>query len=266
MNIKPVEGRFEGKVAIVTGGYQGIGLGIVKRFLAEGGKVAYCGRSQEKIDAVKDELGENAFGMVCDVRCADQIKAFVDAAIEKFGTVDVLFNNAGVIERTAFYGMPIEELDNCYETNVKGTAMMAQALANYWIPKEIKGIIVNTGSINSVVASPSIPAYCASKGAVLLLTKAMAIDLGAYGIRVNCYGPATTRTPMTVKTTTNESRKDFFMSKLLVKRFAEPDDMAATACFLASDDAQYLAGAYIPVDAGTTSITGCLTPNIVITK
>lgn len=248
--------RFEDKVVIVTGGYQGIGLAVTKRFLAEGAKVVYCGRSQAKVDAVKDELGENAYGLVCDVRSMDQIKNMLAKALEVFGKVDILINNAGVIQRTAFKDMPIEELDICYETNVKGTAQCAKVLTDYWVENDIKGIIVNTGSINSLVGSPSIPAYCASKGAVLLLTKAMAIDLAPYGIRVNCYGPATTVTPMTEYTVNNPARKAFFMGKLNVKRFAEAEDMAACVTFLASDDASYLSGAYIPVDAGTTSMTG----------
>ena len=166
--------RFEGKVAIVTGGYQGIGLGIVKRLLSEDAKVVYCGRSQEKIDAVQGELGENALGVVCDVRNEEQIRNMLNVAVEAFGKVDVLVNNAGIIRRITFKDMPISDLDECYETNVKGTVLASQVLANYWIENGIKGVIVNTGSINSLVGSPGIPAYCASKGAVLLLTKGMA--------------------------------------------------------------------------------------------
>lgn len=248
--------RFEGKVAIVTGGYQGIGLGIVKHLLSEGAKVVYCGRSQEKIDAVQGELGENALGVVCDVRNEEQIRNMLNVAVEAFGKVDVLVNNAGIIRRITFKDMPISDLDECYETNVKGTVLASQVLANYWIENGIKGVIVNTGSINSLVGSPGIPAYCASKGAVLLLTKGMAIDLAPYGIRVNAYGPATTVSPITAATTSNPEKEKFFMSKLNVKRWAQPEDMAATVAFLASDDASYLSGAFIPVDAGTTSITG----------
>lgn len=252
-----VKDRFVGKVAIVTGGYQGMGECISKRFIEEGGKVCFCGRSAEKVAAMQEVLGENALGVVCDITNEEQVKAMVAAAEEKFGKIDVLFNNAGIIGRSKFLEMPMEELDRIMATNVKGTALVTQVVAKSMIAHNIAGAVVCTGSINSMIASPYIPAYCASKGAVNMLAKAMSVDLGPYNIRVNCYGPASSNTPMTIDTrTSNPEKVKLLSSKLSIKRWAEPEEMAAVALFLASDDASYMTGAFVPVDAGTTAMTG----------
>ena len=248
------EGRFIGKVAIVTGGYQGIGASISRRFVAEGGKVFLSGRSREKLDQfIASENNENIRGCVCDVADEESVKNMIAACISEYGKIDVVFSNAGVIRRNAFMDMPISDLDDCYNTNVRGTALVCQYAAKEMISRDIKGSIVCTASTNSMLASPGQPAYGMSKGAVNLLTKCMALDLSDYGIRVNCFGPAPTVTPMTAVTSANPEKVKMFTSGMDIHRFSEPEEMAAVALFLASDDASFMTGAFVPADGGATS-------------
>lgn len=246
-------GRFDGKVAIVTGGSSGIGEAIARRFVAEGGKVAIASVDEEGNSRVQKDLGSAALGVVCDVSDAAQVSSMVELVVGYFGHVDVLFNNAGVIGRTPFLEMPIEELDINYQVNVRGAALVGQAVARAMVAADRGGIIVNTASVNGVAVAKGIPAYCATKGAVVMLTKAMAYDLASFGIRVNAFAPTATNTPMTVGLRSNQEATAAFAAKLNPGRLAEPEEMAAAALFLASDDASFVSGTTLMVDGGLTS-------------
>lgn len=248
------ENRFTGKVAIVTGGYQGIGGAISKRFVAEGGMLMVAGRSQEKLDAFIAEVNsENIAGCVCDVSNEESVKNLIAKTTEIYGKIDIVFNNAGVMKRGNFLDMPIEDLDACYMTNVRGCALVSQYAVKEMIKQGIPGVIVNTASTNAMIASPGQPAYGTTKAAVNLLTKCMALDLAEHNIRVNAFGPGGTTTEMTKSTLANLEKLAMFLNRLDIKRYADPEEQAGVALFLASDDASFMTGAFVPVDGGITS-------------
>ncbi len=243
--------RFENKVALVTGGANGIGEAIVRRLVQEGAKVVIADIEGNTAKNLSDTLPESTYPVTVDVRNKAQVEAMVKAAIEKYGRIDLLFNNAGIMVYETFLEFSEETWDLIHDTNLKGCFLVGQAVAKAMVDKGIEGVIVNTASIASdIVAAPTTAGYASSKGGVLQLTKAMALDLAPYNIRVNCVGPGTTITRLTEKTRSNPERVADFLSKFTIKRFAEPSEIASVALFLASDDASYVSGTIYYADAG----------------
>ena len=244
------ENRFAGKVAVVTGAGQGLGEAIAQRLVAEGGKVIVAGYTAEKVVKVAESLGENAIAVQVDVRNKESVDAMAAKAIETFGKVDVLFNNAGRLVFTSLLEMSEETFDSVIEANVKGVFLTSQAIARIMVQSKIKGTIVNIASVASDIVLAGGIAYSASKGAVKQMTKVMALDLAPYDIRVNALGPGQIVTPMTEKSRANEEKMAFLKSQWAIKRPSEPEEQAAVALFLASDDASYMTGEIVYVDGG----------------
>lgn len=251
--------RLSGKVAIVTGGGTGIGRAIVLAFAREGAKVAIAGRRPEKLEEVAKEVngtGGDARAMVCDVTSAQAVQRLVDETEKAFGALNVLVNNAGTLSASTVETVTEEEFDRILATNVKGPFLMSRAVLPAF-RRSGGGAIVNIGSILGLVAMKDRVAYCASKGAVTLLTKAMALDHAHEKIRVNCICPSIVETEpvkgLFSKTDQGRKARDARIASLPLGRFGQPKDVAELAVFLASEESAWMTGTAIPIDGGLSA-------------
>ncbi|MHC1547626.1 SDR family NAD(P)-dependent oxidoreductase [Phyllobacterium sp. K27] len=246
----------DGKIAIVTGGAQGIGLGIARRFLQDGASVMIADiNDSQGAAAVKDlsALGKVRFSST-DVSSRLDVHNLVAGTVEAFGDVDILVNNAGIVHTADFLDLNEDDFDRVLRINLKGSFLCGQAVARHMV-KKIKngggvGSIVNMSSINAVVALPDQFAYSVSKGGVSQLTKVMALSLAPYGIRVNAVGPGSIKTQMLDTVNSDAAAKHRILSRTPLGRVGEPSEIAAVAAFLASDEASYITGQTIYADGG----------------
>lgn len=251
--------RLKGKVAIITGGGSGIGRGIALVFGREGAKVAVLGRRRELLDGVVKKLAESGAegrAIACDVTRSEETKRAVEEVEKAFGQVNVLVNNAGIWSASTVETISEQEWDRVIETNLKGTFLMSRAVLPA-LRRAGGGAIVNVGSVLGLVGMKERAAYCASKGAVTQLAKAMALDHAHENIRVNCVCPAIVETELVkgLFSETEEGRKTRAarIATLPLGRFGQPNDVAETAVFLASDESSWITGTAIPIDGGLTA-------------
>ena len=248
------------KVAIITGGNSGIGKATAELFVGEGARVCITGRNEIRCQEVVTEInktGGQAVFAIADVRSPDECRKTVEATLEAFGRVDILFNNAGVYFQDNAVDCPEEEWDLTIDINLKGTFLMSK----YVLPPMIKqgnGVIINNGSGWGIVGGNEAVSYCASKGGVVLMTKAMAIDHARQGIRVNCLCPGDVKTPMLdeearVQGMTWEEYHAQAVATRPMGRMGTLEEIAKAALFLASDDSSYMTGATLVVDGGGTA-------------
>ena len=174
----------------------------------------------------------------------------MDATLDKFGAIDVLVNNAAVLDTTEFLDIAEEDWDRIVRVNMKGYFLCAQAAARRIVQQGRGGVIINTSSVNAVVSIPNIAAYVACKGAVNQLTKTMALALAEYGIRVNGIGPGTILTDMSRQVMNDEAARRKILSRTPIGRLGDPKEIAAIAVFLASEEASYITGETIYADGG----------------
>jgi NAD(P)-dependent dehydrogenase (short-subunit alcohol dehydrogenase family) len=251
-----MENRFSGKVAVVTGSSHGIGLAAVEIFASQGAKVYLVDIDRNKGGeaALKlREQGLNVKFIECDVASPQSVQNMV-ASIEE-NNVDILCNNAGVELTAGIDETSVEEWDRLSSINLRGPFLVTKALLPLL---EVKGAaVVNTSSISGLLGWPLSTAYCAPKGGVIQLTKQLACDLGAKNIRVNCVCPGTTKTPMLSRLLSDDEEgrqaAKEIAARHLLKRFAEPREIAEAIVFLASDAASFVTGAVLPVDGGYTA-------------
>jgi len=245
--------KHQDKVVIVTGAAQGIGLACAERFLADGARVLLADVQADKLAAQVARLGEHTHAWVGDFADIDAAMAqeVVAAAVARFGRVDVLVNNAGVIHLDEFVDFPEDAFDRVQRINLKAPFLLSQAVARQMIAQGAGGAIVNMSSINSELAIPNSVAYAVSKGGIKQLTAVSSVGLIPYGIRVNAIGPGTILTDM-VKTSVmaNDAARRAILSRTPIGRCAEPSEVASIASFLASDDASYVVGQTVYVDGG----------------
>lgn len=249
--------RLQSKVAVISGGNVGIGRASVLRFVEEGAIVVITARNQdtanETLDLIKEKGGTGHF-IACDVTQIDQCEYVIQETIATYGKLDILVNNAGIIYRnkTVKETTP-EEWQRTFDVNVNG----AFYLSKFAIPhlEATKGNIVNVASYVGMVGFQGIPAYCASKGALIQLTRAMALDHAAEGIRVNCVCPGSVHTEMITAAweAHGEGAEDVWSSKHPLGRIAQPIEVANAILYLASDEASFLTGVALPVDGGVTA-------------
>jgi NAD(P)-dependent dehydrogenase (short-subunit alcohol dehydrogenase family) len=251
--------RFENKVALITGGTSGIGEATAFLFAREGAKIAITGRDQTRGGAVVTrvvESGGKAIFVRTDVRKADDCKRAVDETLRAFGRLDILFNNAGVFLPNTAPDCSEEEWDLQIDVNLKGTFLMSKYALQPMLAQG-RGVIVNNSSGWGLVGGDKGVAYCASKGGVVLLTKAMAVDHGRQGIRVNCICPGDVDTPMLPE----DARLRGLDWKTYLAgcenrpmgRIGTVDEIAKAVLFLASDDSSFITGASIAIDGGGTA-------------
>jgi len=244
-----------GKVALITGASSGIGKSSAIALATQGSKVVLAARRIDKLNALVDELkslGREAIAVQMDVTKKDQIAAAVAKTVETFGRLDILLNNAGVAEFVPFLDMTEEQWDKTIDTNLKGYFLVAQAAARE-MAKHNWGRIVNIASIASGgvgVGFPSIAHYCASKGGVIAMTEALAIELAPMGILVNCIGPGVIETEMTQDLLKDPKQAEGLLARAPLKRAGKPEEIAAGVVFLSSQEAGYTTGATLYIDGG----------------
>ena len=248
--------RLENKIALITGGTSGIGEATAILFAREGAKIAIAGRNEERGRAVAAEIencGGKAIFVRTDVRRSPECRRAVDETMRVFDGLDILFNNAGVFYPHNILDCTEEEWDLQMDINLKGTFLMSKAALPGMI-KQGRGVIINNSSGWGIAGGDSAVAYCASKGGVVLLTKAMAIDHGRQGIRVNCICPGDVDTPMLPEDARMRGLKweDYLAgcADRPMGRIGTTDEIAKAALFLASDDSSFMTGAALVVDGG----------------
>lgn len=251
--------RFEGRVALITGGSSGIGLATARAFLEEGAKVAITGRRPDALEKAAAELGKvgDIVAIRGDVSKAADAKRMVDVTTKTLGPIEVLVNNAGIFIGGAVHETSERDYDAILDINLKGTFLVSK----YAIPgmrRRRRGAIVNVSSDAGLTGYPGYAVYCASKGAMVLLTKAMALDYAKDGVRVNVVCPGEVDTPMMRQEIERSGLGERAYFDLLAKtipmaRPATPEEVARTILFLASDEASYMTGSAVAVDGGTTA-------------
>jgi NAD(P)-dependent dehydrogenase (short-subunit alcohol dehydrogenase family) len=248
--------RLENKIALITGGTSGIGEATAVLFAREGAKVAITGRSEDRGNGVAATImkdGGKAIFIRADVRRAEECRHAVQETLRAFGRVDILFNNAGVFYPHTILDCTEEEWDLQMDINLKGTFLMSKAALPGML-EQGSGVIINNSSGWGIAGGDAAVAYCASKGGVVLLTKAMAIDHGRQGIRVNCICPGDVDTPMLPEDARMRGLEweDYLAgcANRPLGRIGTTDEIAKAALFLASDDSSFMTGAALVVDGG----------------
>ncbi len=248
--------RLAGKVALITGGTSGMGRATAELFAREGARVAITGRDEGRGREVVGEIegaGSKGIFVPMDVRLASDCRRAVDETLRAFGRIDILFNNAGVFYPHTVPDCPEEEWDLTIDVNLKGTYLMSKYVLPPMIARK-SGVIINNSSGWGIVGGDAAASYCASKGGVVLLTKAMAIDHGRQGIRVNCICPGDVETPMLPEDARRRGmRWETYLEGAANRpmgRIGKPEEIAKAALFLASDDSSFMTGAALVVDGG----------------
>ncbi len=247
--------KLQNKVAIVTGATSGIGLATAKRFLSEGAKVVLTGRSQDKLDALKNELNGDFLLIKAEAASLEDSKDLINTTVNRFGKIDILFLNAGIFRVETIDGLTEQIFDDVYNINVKGPIFTVHS-ANEHLNKGAS-VIFNTSVVN-IKGFAGMTAYASSKAALRSVTRTLAAELGPKGVRVNSIAPGPIETPIYGKHNVQQSQIDdmaaAFPSLVSLGRFGQSDEVANTALFLASDESSYITGAEIPVDGGFAQV------------
>jgi len=245
--------KLRGKVSIITGATKGIGLACAYEFAKEGAEVVLAGRTEslgnEAAEKIRAEGGDAIF-VACDISQSDQVRNLIDATVEHYGRIDVVVNNAGVNHSANFLEITEEDWDWVMSVDLKGTFLVSQAAARVMVEQAIPGVIINLSSVMAVLALADQVPYCAAKGGVNQLTKAMALALSGYGIRVNAIGPGPVMTELMRRVVHDKEKAAELLSRLPISRIAECEEIARVAVFLASDDSSYFVGQTIYPDGG----------------
>jgi NAD(P)-dependent dehydrogenase (short-subunit alcohol dehydrogenase family) len=257
-------GQLEGKVAIVTGGAGGIGQATVELFVSEGARVVIADVNADQGEQLASQLGGNAAFRRVDVSSKEEVLALVDFAVSTFGGLDIMFNNAGIsgTPYARFLDDDLQDFQRVIGINLFGVMAGCQCAGRY-MAKNGGGVILNNASIAGVLAGHALMSYRATKAAVIQISKSIAIDFAAYGIRVNCLAPGHIRTSLNAFNTADmtpdevervkQALAPVWDSNQPLKRHGKPIDVARAALFLCSDAAAQITGTVLPVDGGITA-------------
>jgi glucose 1-dehydrogenase len=257
--------KLKGKVALVTGGSQGIGQGIAIKLAEEGANVVISYRSHPegaeetlaKIEALgkggcfacgKDK-GEGA-STQSDVSHVEEVCKLVRNSIFRYGQLDILVNNAGLERHAPFWEVTEADYDLVLDTNLKGSFFAAQEFVKYLLANKRTGRIINISSVHEDLPFPNFAPYCLSKGGVKMMTRNLAVELGAYGITINNVAPGAIETPINTKLLNDPEKLNALLQNIPLNRLGQPNDVASLVTFLASDDASYITGTTFFVDGG----------------
>lgn len=246
--------RLEGKIALVTGGDQGIGKGIALRLAKEGADVAIGFRSNQKgADETMAEiqsLGRKGAAIQGDVGKTNDDRRVVADAIAKMGRLDILINNAGLERHADFWDATEEDYDMVMNVNLKSAFFITQSFVRHLMERKATGKVINISSVHEELPFPHFASYCASKGGLKMLTRNLAIELAPLGITINNIAPGAIETPINTKLLNDPAKLNELLEKIPLRRLGKPEDVAGMAAFLASSDADYVTGTTFFVDGG----------------
>ena len=249
--------RLENQVAIITGASQGIGKACAKVFAQEGAKVVLADVDEAAGEAVAEEIqaaGGDALFVACDVGDKGDVERLVSSAVAAFGKLDCMLSNAGIVHAGDFLDLEEADFDRVIRVNLKGVFLCGQTAARQMVKQGTPGTIINMSSVNAVMAIPAITPYVAAKGGVNQLTKVMALALADKNIRVNAIGPGSVATEMAASVLSDPEKRRGALCRTPMGRFAEPEEIAKVAVFLASDDSSYITGQTIYPDGGRLAL------------
>ena len=246
--------KLAGKVALVTGSAQGIGQAIAIRLAQEGADIIVDDRAlgqsaQETADAIT-ALGRRVHMIQGDLANTDDDRRVINEGVEKMGKIDILVNNAGVEKHADFWDVTEKDFDFVLQINLRGTFFITQDFVNHLRATNRPGRVINISSVHEELPFPHFSTYCASKGALKMLCRDLAVELGPLGITVNNIAPGAIATPINTALLNNPQLLALLKSKIPLGRLGKPDDVSGLAAFLASDDASYVTGATFVVDGG----------------
>jgi len=240
------------RVAIVTGGGSGLGLAIAEKFTQAGIETIIVGRDQEKLKKAKGQLGDLCHTIVCDVSDLSSVPAFVSDVLKKFGQIDILVNNAGINMKKEITDVSDEDFQKVITTNLTAVFVLSREVIRHMQEKK-SGCIINISSMAAQYGLPKVIAYSASKTAIDGITRAMAVELGPKGIRVNAIAPGFIYSAMTAKALDSDpERKAKVFNRTPLGHMGQPEDIGAAALYLASDAAKYVTGVILPIDGGNS--------------
>ncbi len=253
--------RLKDKIAIVTGAGSGIGRAIALAMVREGARVVLVGRRNDRVEAVAREVPReeqgSAMALAADVSKRDEIERVLQETVKAFGGINVLVNNAGILHAGTAEQITEAQWDETFNINVRGLWLLSRAMLPH-LRKAGGGSIINVASVLGINGVRNRAAYAASKGAVVLLTKCMAIDHGDENIRVNAICPSFVETDLTAAVLSNAADPDAMRRERIgvhpVGRLGQPEDMAGLAVYLASDESSWVTGAVFPVDGGYLAV------------
>ena len=248
--------RLDGRVAAITGGNQGIGLGIAQRFVQEGAAVSICYLSDKPgTDRVVEGLradGGKAVAIQADVsKLADGLR-FISETVSQLGDLDILVNNAGVEKRANFWDVTEADYDFVLNVNLKGLFFVTQAMVRYLMQAKRPGKIINISSVHEELPFPHFSSYCASKGGLKMITRNLSIELAPLNITINNIAPGAIETPINKNLLNDPVKLKSLLENIPLRRLGKPEDIASIAAFLASEESSYVTGTTFVVDGGLT--------------
>lgn len=242
----------EPRVAVITGGATGIGFAIARKFTENNIKTILVGRDSTRLEKACRDLGEMSDRITFDITLLDQIPVMVRKITDKYGKIDILVNNAGMHLKKPFGEISDQEYQKVILTNQTAVFSLTRCIAGVMI-KQGNGAVINISSMASRYGIPYVMAYTASKAAIEGMTRAMAVELSPYGIRVNCIAPGFIKTDMSSSALDKDAeRKQKVLSRTPLGRLGKPEEVADAALFLASDAASFITGVVLPVDGGNS--------------